>query len=94
MKFSYLAAAGVLAASIALPGATALADTSDYTQTPPNVAGIQQTRPLATPATPAVGGTSLPVTGGDLAELAAIGVVATGAGTVLVRRSRRPRDVQ
>jgi hypothetical protein len=31
----------------------------------------------------------LAVTGGDVAELAVIGLAAVGAGTVLVRRSRR-----
>lgn len=34
-------------------------------------------------------GGSLPVTGGDIAGLVAIGVASVGAGTVLVRRSRR-----
>jgi len=34
-------------------------------------------------------GSSLPVTGGDIAGLVAIGVAAVGTGTVMVRRSRR-----
>jgi hypothetical protein len=34
---------------------------------------------------------TLPFTGGDLAELAAIGAVGVGVGVVLVRRSRRVR---
>lgn len=32
----------------------------------------------------------LPVTGGDVAGLVAMGVAAIGTGTVMVRRSRRP----
>lgn len=33
---------------------------------------------------------TLPVTGGDIAEMAFIGLGLVGVGTVLVRRSRRP----
>lgn len=37
-------------------------------------------------------GRALPVTGGDIAGLVAIGAAAVGTGTVLVRRTRRSAD--
>lgn len=64
-----------------------------------DVLGATVERPASAPAAPAVaattrqapaGGSTLPVTGGDLLGLAVIGVSLVGGGTVLVRRTRRP----
>lgn len=45
--------------------------------------------PAVAAATATAGGSTLPVTGGDVAELTLIGLVAVGGGTLLVRRSRK-----
>ncbi len=74
-------------AAFAVPGAS--------TSPPaPEVVGTGGTAPSALPSTQAVGttsspsGSSLPLTGGDVAGLAVIGVALVGGGTVLVRRTR------
>lgn len=69
--------------------------------TPSTVAGESEDRPdevlgttagRAEPAATAGAGQTLPVTGGDLVGLAAIGAGLVGVGTVVVRRSRRTGD--
>lgn len=73
-------------AALAVPTA---ASAQDYVnQEQPDVAGITDTRTDTAPADDSRGG-SLPITGGDIAGLTAIGLAAVGAGAVLVRRSRR-----
>lgn len=54
---------------------------------PPDVRGVQQPRALPEAAAPQ--SAALPLTGTDIAGLVTMGAVAVGAGTVLVRRSRR-----
>jgi hypothetical protein len=53
--------------------------------------GTPQVNPTGTQVLPSQvsRGSTLPFTGGDVAQLAAIGAVSIGAGTFLVRRSRR-----
>lgn len=87
-------AGAAVALGVLAPMAMAAAD--DYVDqsiptVPPSVEGTILTR---TPKPQVLGenqsrGASLPVTGGDIAELTFIGLAAVGTGTVLVRRSRR-----
>jgi hypothetical protein len=69
------------------PAAAIAAHADDYVGTNTTVKGNEVER------NPKVLGSEvsrgLAVTGGDLAEIAVIGLGAIGAGTVLVRRSRR-----
>lgn len=75
-----------VAAALAVPTA---ASAQDYVNNEtPEVKGITDTRTDVAPATESRGD-SLPITGGDVAGLTAIGIAAVGAGAVLVRRSRR-----
>ena len=79
------------AAAVAVFGPVAAVHADDYVgTTPPTVLGNQLQRHdpnvLGETVTRSSG---LPVTGGDIAEMTAIGVGAIGLGTVLVRRSRR-----
>ncbi len=77
---------GGLAATAALALPTA-ASAQDYVNgEKPQVQGESVDRPRAQADTETRGG--LPITGGDVAGLTAIGVAAVGVGTVLVRRSR------
>jgi LPXTG-motif cell wall-anchored protein len=67
------------------------ADTADYppVKVPePKVKAVEISRPIVA-AVDASRGSTLPVTGGDIAGMTAIGLGAVGLGTVLVRRSRR-----
>jgi hypothetical protein len=87
MKIRRLVAGAVFAAGAFAP---AMASADPYTDTPPDVEAVEVSR-----HDPAVLGTvetrsesTLPVTGGDLGALTAIGVIAIAGGTVLVRRSR------
>lgn len=75
-----------VATALAVPAAASADDYVNNDQ--PVVAGEEVSRgPAAAPAADAGG--SLPITGGDVAGLTVIGLAAVGAGTVLVRRSRR-----
>jgi LPXTG-motif cell wall-anchored protein len=78
---------GVLALGIWSASAGVAQNLYDETP-PPTVRGVD-----VTPRPQVLGeeigrGEALPVTGGDLAALAGLGVVAVGAGGVLVRRGR------
>lgn len=99
MKVRKLLVAGVLAAAAFGVTTPAFAQT-DYV-TPPEegeVLGTELSRTppaveaTVSPASTSTAGGSLPVTGGDVAGLTAIGVAAIGAGAVLVRRSRRSTE--
>jgi hypothetical protein len=87
-----LLAAAAVAAGVMVPTALA-AQEYPTPDDPPSVA----TDP-SDPADPAVsdpsatgsGGSTLPVTGGQIAGLTLIGLGAAGAGVVLVRMGRRP----
>ena len=77
------------------PGA-ASADATCYTGCPNPTPGstLPFTNGPSTPtASTSVTQSSLPFTGADIGELAVVGVGAIGAGTVLLRRSRRRRTV-
>ena len=89
-----LLAAAALAVGVVGPVAAASAD--DYTSPPATVLGEQLARPIPIQADASVlgasarvSGSTLPVTGGDIAGLTLIGFGALGTGTILVRRSRR-----
>lgn len=78
------------ALGVAAFSAPALAQTSDgsYVGGETTVRGNDLTRTPQVDADNEDRG-SLPVTGGDIAGLVAIGAAAVGTGTVMVRRSRR-----
>lgn len=88
----------VVAATVGIASpAFARIDNGDYAgaAAPTLVAGetVSQQAPAAEPlAVESANQTSnqaLPVTGGDIAEIAGVGFVLLGTGTVLVRRTRR-----
>ncbi|HZQ27952.1 MAG TPA: LPXTG cell wall anchor domain-containing protein [Acidimicrobiales bacterium] len=86
MRTRLLALVAATAAAIAL-SAPVVAGADDYTgTTTPTVLGEQIQRPTAAPFS--TSRASLPVTGGDIAGLTAVGVGAIGLGTILVRRRR------
>ena len=77
----------------AVAGATTTTDPGCYTGcTPPtvnnNVVSPPSTDPVQTAATVANGSTSLPFTGADIGELAAVGAGAIVVGGLLARRRR------
>jgi hypothetical protein len=91
---------------VAVPAAVAFADTPAATATP-NTCYTGCTTPLTSPPTtpvpvvsvpiepkaaPVAGG-GLPFTGADISEMAAVGAGALVAGGLMVRRSRRLRQV-
>jgi LPXTG-motif cell wall-anchored protein len=84
-----LGACMAVAGLAVLPAAGTAAAEDPYTQPAAEVLGTQLNR--SAPA--AVAGTQqsrgLPVTGADIAELAAVGLAAVATGSLLVRRSRR-----
>ena len=93
-------AAGALAAGAALPLTATVASAqaqcptaspSDVTCEPPHaeVLGTGVTAPPAQVKTVATTTSGLPVTGGDVAGLAAAGLVTVGVGVALVKGSRR-----
>jgi hypothetical protein len=87
-------AAGAGVAFLLAAGGATAAVAADYPPptTPrvgPQVLGEQEQRGPAVASQ--VGSQNLPVTGGDFAAMAGVGVIAIGAGTVLVRRGRRQR---
>ena len=73
---------------LAVAGAPAAAHGQDsyVSNTTETVLGTTVTRPAVRPQ---VASQSLPVTGGDLVGLTALGVAALAAGTVMVRRTKR-----
>lgn len=89
----------------AVPATAAFADTTCYTgcTTPitsppttvtPQVSPTVETTPAPTPTEPPVvkaAASSLPFTGADIEEMAAVGAGALVVGGLLVRRSRRVR---
>ena len=89
-------AGGILVLGVAGPATAAFAADDPYTKSPPSsVLGVEiergSTDALPTNASTAAApssGQTLPVTGSDLVGLTAIGLLAIGTGTVLVRRSR------
>ena len=94
MKARKLFAAGAIVA--AALGMTTAAMAEDYVNNKPGgaVLGEQLSRSTGSGAvagTSASRGAGLPVTGGDIAGLTAVGLAAVGAGTVMVRRSRSRR---
>jgi LPXTG-motif cell wall-anchored protein len=91
MKLRTLVASGVLVFGIAGPASAAMAQTANdpyTTAPPPTVEGVQLERKPEVLPSVVVRAETLPVTGTDLVGLTAIGLLAIGAGTVLVRRSR------
>ncbi len=87
MKKRLAAFLGGLAATLALAMPTAATAQQDYVNDEkPQVQGETLNRPTVQADTETRG--SLPITGGDIAGLTAIGAAAVGVGTVLVRRSR------
>jgi LPXTG-motif cell wall-anchored protein len=94
MKARKLLMAGAVAVAVVGMPAVAMADDYVGGNDGSQVLGTQLAR--STPAAPVAAapattsrGAGLPVTGGDLAGLTAAGLASIGAGTVLVRRSRR-----
>lgn len=91
---SFLAIAALLfVAFVALaPVASAQTDDETYplTTTPPTVLEIDLAK--ADPPQVIAQGQSLPVTGSDIVGLTVLGLVAVGAGFVLVRYQRRAAD--
>jgi hypothetical protein len=77
----------VVAATLIPAGAAIAADYPDGGENP-NVTDDNPTQVQASTQT-----STLPITGGDAAGLAAIGIGCAVAGTVLVRRSRRTASV-
>ena len=87
-----LAVTSVVVLATVVPAGVAVA--ADYPGPPgpdvnPNTGDTGSTANPSTSTNPS----TLPFTGGDVAGLALIGVGAALAGTVLVRRSRRPMGV-
>jgi LPXTG-motif cell wall-anchored protein len=88
MNVRTLVASGVLVLGVLGPASAALAEDDPYIKSPPSsVLDVTIERP--TQVLPSVQTReTLPVTGSDLVGLTAIGLLAIGTGTVLVRRSR------
>jgi len=76
---------------VGMASGTAGADTSScYTGCTAPTTGVTSANADGTPVTsPTTSSSSLAFTGADLGEMALIGLGAVGAGTLLVRRSRR-----
>lgn len=98
MRVRGIAAAAVV--TVALVGAPSLAaaQTDPYVSEPPKVGGVDEGRAAEVggvevsrqgPAVEARGET-LPVTGGDIIGLTILGAASIAAGSVVVRRARRP----
>ncbi len=85
-----------LASMFAVPAVAGAADSTCYTCVPATVAGVSVT-PTTTPTTDGSrtsatvnGSSSLPFTGADIGELAAVGAGAIVIGGILARRRRQP----
>jgi hypothetical protein len=72
-----------------LPSAAGADDTCYFGCSSPNSGVTTAANGQGLPTAPTSSPSSLAFTGADLSEMALIGVGAVGAGTVLVRRSRR-----
>ena len=94
-KMRAVAAGAVALVASVVPLQAASAITDPYPMPPPDqVAGEEVTRTVREPqervlAAQVTRGQELPVTGGDLLGLTALGLGAVGTGFVLVRRGRR-----
>jgi LPXTG-motif cell wall-anchored protein len=87
-------AAGAAALAMAMAPIHAASAITEYDEPATQVEGETVVRSVTQPQTRVVGAEvtrpqELPVTGGDLLGLTALGAGALGAGFVLVRRSRR-----
>jgi hypothetical protein len=88
-NFALHAGVGAIAVlGVVLPVTAAAAAPYPSGGTPPSVSPNQAGTTVAA-KTVSTAPSALPFTGADIAELAAIGAAATGAGVVLVRRARR-----
>jgi len=89
-----LVAAGALVVTF-FGGATAVGAQDDYVRTRPTTVTRDTTGPTpADPETKVLGrvvtrSAPIPITGGDVAGLALVGMGAVGTGTLLLRRGRR-----
>ncbi len=84
-------AAMTVVAGTAIPATAAFA-TDDYPiPPPPTVKPTTVTKPTTEVLGAQVTRSSMPFTGGDVAEIAAIGAGAIAVGAVMVRRTRRAR---
>ena len=85
-------AAAAAAVALSLPASAAAQTSPNYPGgSPPQVLGEELSRDVSTEVlgeTVSRGGQGLPVTGGDVMGLTALGLGAIAAGTILVRRSR------
>ena len=95
MKVRQGVAAVVISAGALGLGATSASAVPGASTNPPvpKVVGTGGTAPEVSPPAQAVGptsptGSSLPLTGADIAELTIIGVALIGGGTIVMRRSR------
>ncbi|MDQ3758179.1 MAG: hypothetical protein M3394_10065 [Actinomycetota bacterium] len=95
MKARKLIGAAVVATAVIGTPAAASAQTGDYVGAEVQVRGVEfnrapeePVRVLGVQESREAGGTTLPVTGGDIAGLALLGAGAVALGTVLVRRGR------
>jgi LPXTG-motif cell wall-anchored protein len=95
MNIRRIGTATALALLLSAPVAASAAESSnDYLTPPPGgVLGETLGRPTAVEGAVQSRSQTLPVTGGDTAELAAVGLGLVGLGYVLVRRTRRPSTV-
>ena len=84
----FLASAAIVVGALGLSATAATAE--DYVGNNNNGSGVLGNNlGRSTGAAPATSGSGLPVTGGDIAGMTAVGLAAVGTGAVLVRRSRR-----
>lgn len=84
----------IVALGVLIPAGVAGAAASDYPSgNTPAVSGAQLSNGSTVKAATRTNPSTLPFTGGDVAGLALIGAGAVLAGTVIVRRSRRPAGV-
>lgn len=86
LRGTFVAIAVVLAGS-----ATGALAAQEYTRTPVVVLGTEVSRPAAAPAALAqeADPDRIPITGGDVAGLTAMGLGSIAAGIALTRRARR-----
>jgi len=94
MNIRKMVMAGAIAVAVVGLPATAMADDYVGGNQGGQVLGTQLSRsaapaPVAAAPASTTRGAGLPVTGGDIAGLTAVGLASIGAGTVLVRRSRK-----
>jgi hypothetical protein len=83
----------IVALGVLIPAGVAGAADAYPSGNPPAVSGTSLTNGSTVKAATTTNTSTLPFTGGDVAGLALIGAGAVLAGTVIVRRSRRPAGV-